>query len=116
MQLYAAAAVVAAPCVVGSDGNRDGLPTVLVEAMALAVPVVASDVTGIPELVHNGQTGILVSAGDAGALADGLQRVLEDPESAAHLARRARERVERDFDLRRNVGRLRGLFEEALAG
>jgi glycosyltransferase involved in cell wall biosynthesis len=115
LELYSRATVVAAPCVVGSDGNRDGLPTVLVEAMALGVPVVATNVTGIPELVEDGRTGWLVPAGDTEALANAIGRVLEDPRSARSLAQTARERVVRDFDLRRNVSLLRTLFEEALA-
>jgi glycosyltransferase involved in cell wall biosynthesis len=99
--------------VVGKDGNRDGLPTVLTEAMALKVPVVATPVTGIPELVEDGRTGLLVSERDARALADAIGRLLHEPDTAARLAAAARERVERDFDLRENVRQLRALFEES---
>ena len=58
-------AAIAAPCIVGRDGNRDGLPTVLLEAMAVGTPTIATDVTGIPELVRNGETGLLVPQNDA---------------------------------------------------
>lgn len=112
--LYPRAAVVAAPCVVGRDGNRDGLPTVLVEAMALGVPVVATPVTGIPELVLDGQTGLLVPERDAAALARAIGHVLRDPDTARRLAEAGRARVERDFDLRANVARLRTLFEQSV--
>jgi colanic acid/amylovoran biosynthesis glycosyltransferase len=115
LTLYPQAAVVCAPCVVGSDGNRDGLPAVLVEAMALGVPVVATDVTGIPELVADGRTGTLVPQHDPHALAEAIERVLDDPDSAAALARTGREVVERDFDLHRNAMQLRSLFEQTLA-
>jgi len=112
--LYPQAAVVVAPCVVGSDGNRDGMPTVLVEAMALGIPVVATNVTGIPELVENGRTGTLATPGDPVALAAAIERVFDQRDSALELARAARERIERGFDLRRNVRELRAVFEDAL--
>jgi colanic acid/amylovoran biosynthesis glycosyltransferase len=114
LDLYPQAAVVVAPCVVGSDGNRDGLPTVLIEAMALGIPVVATDVTGIPELVEDGRTGTLAPPADPARLADALERVLDEPAAALTLARAGRERIEQSFDVRRNVARLRSLFEHAV--
>jgi colanic acid/amylovoran biosynthesis glycosyltransferase len=112
LELFPRASVVAAPCVVGGDGNRDGLPTVLTEAMALKVPVVATPVTGIPELVEHGQTGLIVPERDPAALAAAIRRLIEEPETARRLAEAGRARVERDFDLHANVGELRALFEE----
>jgi glycosyltransferase involved in cell wall biosynthesis len=109
---YRAASVLVAPCVVGSDGNRDGLPTVLVEAMALGVPVVATPVTGIPELVEDGRTGLIVPERDPGALAGAIRRLLTDPWGAAVLVEAGRRRIERDFDLSTNVAQLRRLLEE----
>ena len=113
LALYPRASALVAPCLVGSDGNRDGLPTVLTEAMALGVPVVATDVTGIPELVENGRTGLLVPQRRPEALAASIRRVLEDRAGAERLVRAARDRVERRFDLRSNVAELRGLCEES---
>jgi colanic acid/amylovoran biosynthesis glycosyltransferase len=113
LELFPRASVVAAPCVVGSDGNRDGLPTVLTEAMALKVPVVATPVTGIPELVEDGRTGLIVPEHDPAALAGAIRRLIEEPETARRLAEAGRARVERDFDLRENVRKLRTLFEMA---
>ncbi|MGH3385660.1 MAG: glycosyltransferase [Nocardioidaceae bacterium] len=104
------AAVLAAPCVVGADGNRDGLPTVLVESMALGTPVVATPVTGIPEAVVDGETGIVVPERDAAALAAALGLLLDRPAVGATLAAAARAHVEREFDIRRNVGALYRLF------
>jgi len=113
LALYRSASIVVAPCVIGSDGNRDGLPTVLIEAMALGVPVVATDVTGIPELVEDGGTGLLVPQRDPEALAAAIRRVLAEPARAEALVRAGRARVEREFDLRANVARLRALLDEA---
>lgn len=113
LELFPRASVVAAPCLVGSDGNRDGLPTVLTEALALKIPVVATPVTGIPELVEDGRTGLIVPERDPAALAAAIRRLLEEPETARRLAEAGRARVERDFDLHANVRELRTLFEEA---
>ncbi|TVR58150.1 MAG: colanic acid biosynthesis glycosyltransferase WcaL [Candidatus Competibacteraceae bacterium] len=107
------AAVVAAPCVIGADGDRDGLPTVLLEAMALGVPCVATDVTGIPELVRDGDTGLCVPQRDPQALADALQRLLDDADLRVDLATRARRLIEQDFDIRRNAAQLREWFAVA---
>jgi glycosyltransferase involved in cell wall biosynthesis len=113
LELYPRASVVVAPCVVGPDGNRDGLPTVLVEAMALSVPVVATGVTGIPELVEHGQTGLLVPEHDPAALAAAILRLLTERDTGEALARAGRAHVEREFELTANVSRLRSLFEES---
>ena len=115
LHLYPRAAVMAAPCTVGDDGNRDGLPTVLVEAMALGVPVVTTPVTGIPELVEDGVTGLLVPERAPAALARAIGCLVDEDELAQQVAAAARARVEERFDLRRNVAQLRRLFEEAAA-
>lgn len=107
------AAVFAAPCVVGRDGNRDGLPTVLLEAMALGTPCVSTDVTGIPEVLHDGGTGLMVPQRDPAALADAIERLLVDPALRVELARRARRLVEAKFDVYRNATLLREMFASA---
>ncbi|WP_454083995.1 glycosyltransferase family 4 protein [Georgenia sp. Marseille-Q6866] len=99
----ASAGVFAAPCVVGSDGNADGLPTVLLEAMALGTPCVSTDVTGITEAVRHEETGLEVGQHDAVGLADAIVRVLDDAALRERLTRAARALVEREFDTRRQV-------------
>ncbi|WP_432562355.1 glycosyltransferase [Kineococcus sp. SYSU DK003] len=108
------AAVFAAPCVVAADGDRDGLPTVLLEAMALGTPVVSTPVTGIPEAVLHDITGTLVPQRDPVALSVALRRVLDDPELARAHSRAARTRVEQFFDVRHQAARLAELTADAL--
>ena len=112
IKLYPRATVFAAPSVVGKDGNRDGLPTVLIEAMALGVPVIATPVTGIPELVRDGETGQIVPERAPEELADAIQRAIQNPQWNRDLARNGRALVEERFDLTRNVAELRELFEK----
>jgi glycosyltransferase involved in cell wall biosynthesis len=106
------ASVMAAPCVVGRDGNRDGLPTVLLEAMALGTPCVSTDVTGIPEVVRPDETGLLVSQRDPQGLADALERLLADAALRGALAARARRLIEAEFDICQNAAQLRSVFFE----
>jgi colanic acid/amylovoran biosynthesis glycosyltransferase len=111
---YRRAELVVMPAVVGSDGNRDALPTVLLEALACGVPVIASRLTGIPEIVDDGENGYLVEPGDAPALSAAMERLLEDPSLRARFGAAARAKAERCFDLRRNAAVLRGLFAESV--
>ncbi|MDP9393448.1 MAG: glycosyltransferase [Actinomycetota bacterium] len=115
-EVVSGAAVFAAPCVVGNDGNRDGLPTVLLEAMALGTPCVATPVTGIPEAVRDGETGLLVPEGDSVALAGALGRLLDDAGLRVRLAERARLLVEEEFDAARAAVTLRRLFAGTSVG
>lgn len=103
--------VMVAPCIVGADGNADGLPTVLLEAMAMGVPVIGSDVTGIPEAVRDGSTGILISAdrlgtGDVSELLAALERVADPDYPRQGTARAARQLIEAEFDTARQALRL----------
>ncbi len=107
------AAVFAAPCVVAQDGNRDGLPTVLLEAMALGTPCVSTDVTGIPEVLHPDVTGLSVPQRDPAALADALARLLDDGTLRVQLATAARRLIEAEFNIHRNAAHIREIFDLA---
>ncbi len=109
MDLLRTGDVFAAPCVVAGDGDRDGLPTVLLEAMAVGVPVVSTPVAGIPEAVQDGVTGLLVGEHDVPALAAAVARVLDDRELAQRLSRAGRARIEDRFDVLDQGRRLRDL-------
>lgn len=102
--------VLTAPSVPTSDGRREGIPVVLMEAMGSGVPVVASDLSGIPELVNDQLTGLLVPPRDATSLANALERYLKDPDLRRRLGRAGREKVVGDFDLNKNAARLAQYF------
>jgi glycosyltransferase involved in cell wall biosynthesis len=104
------AAVFAAPYVIGKDGNRDGLPTVVLEAMALGTPCVSTDVTGIPEVVRDEETGLMVAQHDPKALADALERLLNSAALRVRLATQARQLIESEFDIHKNTASVRTLF------
>jgi glycosyltransferase involved in cell wall biosynthesis len=110
---YRRASVFCLPCRV-LPGDRDGLPNVLVEAMASGVPVVTTGVSGIPELVSHEANGLLVDPDDPEALAAALLRLHEDRELARRLARAGRATVRERFDGDALAGRLANLFREAL--
>jgi colanic acid/amylovoran biosynthesis glycosyltransferase len=97
------ASAIVSPCVVSACGDRDGLPTVLLEALAVGLPAISTTVAGIPEIIEDGQTGLLVPPADPERLADAMLRILAEPELGERLRRAGRMKAERDFDLRRNV-------------
>lgn len=99
--LYAAADVVVVPSVVDRTGDRDGLPNVVLEAMASQRPVVASDLAAIPTAVREGVNGLLVPPRQPGALADALTRLADDRRLRHRLGVRGRADVEGRFDVRR---------------
>ncbi|MCF6256313.1 MAG: glycosyltransferase family 4 protein [Gammaproteobacteria bacterium] len=106
-------AVFAAPCVVGLDGNRDGLPTVLLEAMALGVPCISTDVTGIPEAIKHNHSGLIVPQKDVAALTDALAHLLLHSQERTRLAQHARRLIEQAFDIDQNTAALRSVFDTA---
>jgi glycosyltransferase involved in cell wall biosynthesis len=111
-RLYRDSDIFALACVIARNGDRDGMPTVLIEAMACGIPVITTPVTGIPELVIDGETGFLVPQRDATALADTLQRLMSNAELRACVGQNARQRAVEDFDVQRNAAILVGLFQE----
>jgi glycosyltransferase involved in cell wall biosynthesis len=100
---YARAAVYVQPSRVAADGDRDGIPNVLLEAMAMGVPVVATRVSGIPELVQHYRNGLLIEPDDPVGLADAVERLILAPELGAAFGRAARASVTEHFDNDRNL-------------
>lgn len=106
LRLMQEATVFVLPAVVAADGDRDGIPNVILEAMAMGVPVVSTRHSGIPEAVIDGETGRLVATNDAGALARAISEMLGDPETARQMGHAGQARVAERFDLGRNVDAL----------
>lgn len=104
----------AADLFVYSAVSPEGLPTVLLEAMAYARPVVASFVGGALEIVQDGRTGLLVPPGDAAALAEAMSSLLVDPEKARDFGLAGRTHLEKTFDLRTQVKKVQGIYTEIL--
>lgn len=113
---YARADIVAAPSVVNADGDRDGVPNSLLEAMAAGLPAVATDAGGLPEAVENGRTGLVVPQGDAGALAAAIARLEGDAALCARLSAGACSLLRERFSLEKNAAHLAGLLTRAAAG
>ncbi|ETX27781.1 glycosyltransferase [Roseivivax isoporae] len=94
----------------------EGVPVVLMEAMAAGLPVVTTRIAGVPELVEDGVSGLLVAPGDAGRLADALARLLADPGERARMGAAGRARVAAEHDAAIEAARLAALFEGYAAG
>lgn len=100
------------PCLTASNGDLDGIPVVLMEAMAMEIPTISTYVSGIPELIKDGQSGLLVKEKDAVALADAIQRLLEDDELRRRLGKNGRHQVVQEFNIHKNAAQLAALFEK----
>lgn len=112
--IYAQSSIFALPCQVLDNGDRDGIPNVLAEAMAMKLAVVSTNISGIPEIVTSGANGLLVPPQDAAALAGALTSLLESPALRLQLGEAARATILEVFDSRTNTMTLAQLFFEAL--
>jgi colanic acid/amylovoran biosynthesis glycosyltransferase len=109
-RLIQRATVFVLPCIVDDNGDRDGLPTVLLEAMALGTPVISTRVTGIPEIIEHGKTGCLVEEKEPRELAQTIQELLGSESRRTKLSEAALVKVRQDFDVTANVSRLKEYF------
>jgi glycosyltransferase involved in cell wall biosynthesis len=102
----AAATVFVLPSVIDPDGGMDNLPTVIMEAMATGLPVVSTNIGGIPEMVIENETGFLVQPGDATAITDAIERVINDRSLAQRLGQFGYQRAQQLFSIEKNVREL----------
>ncbi|MEQ1529086.1 MAG: glycosyltransferase [Methylococcales bacterium] len=114
--IYQQGALFALPCLVVDNGDRDGIPNVLVEAMAMEMPVISTDISGIPELITDQVNGLLVPEKDALAMADAIESLLNDSALRLRLGKAARQTVCREFNSRHTTVALKNLFDACLAG
>ena len=110
LRAYREADIFALPCRIAADGDRDGLPNVIVEAQSQRLPVVSTPVSGVPELVSDGENGLLVPPDDPEALAAALERLIREPDLRRRLGAEGERRVRENFDADRQIDRLVGLF------
>jgi colanic acid/amylovoran biosynthesis glycosyltransferase len=115
VERYHRAHVLVLPCIVGRDGNRDGLPVSIVEALACGLPVISTNVTGIPEAVQHGRNGLIVRPGNVTELTMAIERLMRDPRLLESLRAGARPSVEEEYDERCTSARLHALLEEVAA-
>ncbi len=114
-ELMLEATVFCLPCIVGEDGNRDALPTVLLEALAVGLPCISTPVTGVPEILLDGQTGRIVPEHDAKRTAEAIAELLDDAALRSTFAERGLAHARREFDARKQAKILGSWFEEVTA-
>lgn len=111
LEAYRSSDLFVLPCRIADDGDRDGLPNVLVEAQSQGLPCISTPISGIPELVDDGRTGILVPPDDPTALAAAIGDAIRSPDLRARIGDAAMERVHAHFDHRGTIGQLIARFE-----
>ena len=109
---YRSADLFCLPCVTDADGDRDGIPNVVLEAMAMQLPVVSTRHSGIPEAVAHGSSGTLVAPGDPEALASALAELVDEESKREEMGRKGAEIVAMSFDVTVNAKELLSHFEQ----
>lgn len=116
LDLYRRADIFVLPCRIARDGDRDGLPNVLMEAMSQALPCISTPVSGVPEIVRDGETGLLVDPDDPTALADAIAQLAGRPAWRVKLGRAGEHLVRTAFDHRAGIEKLLALFGRSESG
>ena len=114
-EIYKDCTVFTLPCQIVDNGDRDGIPNVLAEAMAMGIPVISTAISGIPELVENQVNGLLVPQKDVVALTNALEKLLQDPSLRKKLAHEGRKRICQIFDNKTTTKTLKDLFDSSLS-
>lgn len=111
MQYYDDADMFILPCIITENGDRDGIPVSTMEAMAMELPVISTTVSGLPELVEDGASGILVTPKDEKAIADAIITLCKDSELRINMGEKGREIIEKKFNIVSEAEKLMGVFE-----
>jgi colanic acid/amylovoran biosynthesis glycosyltransferase len=114
IDLMQQATVFVLPCIVTDSGDRDGLPTVLLEALASGLPAISTDVSGVPEIIAHGKTGLTTRQNAPGEIAAAVTEMLQNPGFRLRIAVAGRKKAESNFDLKRNVSVLRNYLEASV--
>ena len=109
---YRQADIFALACRITADGDRDGLPNVLVEASSQGLVCISTNISGVPELLDDGDNGLVVPPEDPAALAAALERAMRDPALRKRLGAAAEHKVRTQFDYHSSIRQLAGLFEQ----
>jgi glycosyltransferase involved in cell wall biosynthesis len=110
LSLMRRATLLCLPCRIAGDGNRDALPTVILEALAQGLPVISTNISGIPEIIDSGTDGILVDPDNPAALADEIGRLLTSPDLRRRFSESGRLKAKNLFDISKNVAKLKKLL------
>lgn len=102
------------PSIIARDGNRDALPTVLLEALALGLPAISTDVVGIPEILEKGKCGMVIKQNDPLILADSIENLIDNPSLQNRFVRNGYQKVRKDFNIKVNAGELLRLMEKSV--
>lgn len=111
IEQYEKANVFVLPAILGTDGDRDGIPNVILESMSMEIPVISTNHSGIPEVVENGVNGLLVPPKDSKALADALCSVIENPVWGREMGKNGRKVIVEKFDPENNALLLLNRFQ-----
>lgn len=114
LALYQESDIFALPCVTARNGDKDGIPVVLMEAMACELPVVTTPLTGIPDLVQDRETGLFVAERDASGLAEALSDLMADKALRQRLGKQARQTVLKDFEIRGTAEKMATIFRQVV--
>jgi glycosyltransferase involved in cell wall biosynthesis len=108
--------IFALPCIVTSDGDRDILPNSMKESMAMELPIVTSDISGIEELVENEMSGLLVRSESSMEIADAIDRLISDDDLRERMGEEGRRKIEKDFNVVTEARKLNDIFKDVLEG
>jgi len=113
LSIYSKSKIFVLPSVIANNGDRDGIPNVLAEAMAMELPVISTDLPNITELIENGETGLLIPSKNPEKLAQAIKTLLVNDALRRRLGKNAREKIVKDFDISKHIQRIAELFFKA---